>query len=288
MSATSARRSGFSVIELLVVISVIAVLAGILLAALSGVWSSGRMTDSTNRMRQIGTMMREYAIENRDQILPSQFNYANDPRPGKVRQYSSPAIGEQHKGTWTDILWVTNNLGAFPEAESTLGHDYRYDSPDQALYDLMGEYEDNPLRAAELNSQDTIGGGDPTPWGKGAQGQSLPGYFAANQFFNADAESSTFNGWWSMGQIKVPAKSMYLMDSWGGETIEDEPAYYLTDMEQPESLLQVDFRYNDLCLMLFLDGHVSPEARWPTLESLETKRTIRVRCLDRKSPGPCN
>ncbi len=49
--------------------------------------------------------------------------------------------------------------------------------------------------------------------------------------------------------------------------------------DDPDSTQQVDFRYNEYCLMLFLDGHVTPEAPWIDLDDLELNRKIRVRGL---------
>lgn len=78
-------RAGFTIVEILVVIGVIIVLAGILLPALVGVRKTGLMTKSMSNLKQISTWMRIYSTDNRDQILPSQFNYENNPNPGKVR-----------------------------------------------------------------------------------------------------------------------------------------------------------------------------------------------------------
>jgi hypothetical protein len=55
---------------------------------------------------------------------------------------------------------------------------------------------------------------------------------------------------------------------------------------------QVDFRYQDAALILFLDNHVKPEAQWENLDQLQGqgsgKRGIRVRELDSDtSPTLC-
>ena len=75
---------------------------------------------------------------------------------------------------------------------------------------------------------------------------------------------------------------MYLVDSFAGETIADEPPPFDTDPALDPSPLQVDFRYNGQCLMLFLDGHVRPEAAWRDLDELQTGRAIRVQDLDQR------
>ena len=46
---------------------------------------------------------------------------------------------------------------------------------------------------------------------------------------------------------------------------------------------EVDFRYTgDVCIMLFMDGHVTTEAKWTDLNELERGRQIRVRGLDQR------
>jgi prepilin-type N-terminal cleavage/methylation domain-containing protein len=291
MSARSIRRPGFTVTELLVVVAVIAVIMAILLPALAGVWKTGKMANSINNLKQIGEYMRMYSSDNREIVLPSQFDYSYPGETGvyrgKVRSDPNPQIGDQHQGTWTDILWTVFEMGVFPAAgaspPSGLNNDYRYDSPDKALYELstLGGPEEinNPLRSFVSNQQDVTGGTGMTPFGSGAQEAGLPGFFAANNFFNAAADSPTFNGWYTNGQIRVPERSMYLVDSFAGETIEDEPEPF--DNRPGSDTLEVEFRYpGPMCLMLYLDGHVGQESPWTELDTLESSpRNVIVRDL---------
>ncbi|MCH8314670.1 MAG: prepilin-type N-terminal cleavage/methylation domain-containing protein [Planctomycetes bacterium] len=83
------RRRGFTITELLVVIGLIVLLIGILLPALAAVKSGGLMTKSMANMRQIATWMRLYSSDNREFILPSQFDYSDNSYPGKVRSIIS-------------------------------------------------------------------------------------------------------------------------------------------------------------------------------------------------------
>ncbi|MCZ6734754.1 MAG: prepilin-type N-terminal cleavage/methylation domain-containing protein, partial [Planctomycetota bacterium] len=241
-------RRGFTLTELMVVIGIIVVLLGLLLPALAGVFSSGLMTKSMSNMRQIGQWMRMYSSDNREFIVPSQFNYEGNAYKGKVRSAASPPLGEQHKGTWSDILWTVFEGGVFPAAgvpvaDGGLGYDYRFDSPDKVLYEGdpavnndwkgLGDDLENPFRSAALNKRNApagsgtgpapIGDAGPTPFGSGAQEIGRPGYFAANNFFNADQEVDSEARFYTTGQIKAPERSMYLVDSVAGETIEDEP-----------------------------------------------------------------
>lgn len=277
----SQRTFGFTIVEMLVVIGVIVLLAGLLLPALNAVRKTGLMTKSMSNMKTVGQWMRMYSSDNREYIVPSQFDYSNNPNPGKVRQTAN--IGDEHKGTWADILWTVYYVSG-PNSTSPALIDYQYDSPDQAFYDNE-DWENNPMRSAAQNTRNAPQAVDaaslPRPYGPGPQYAGKPGYFAANNFFNSDEGSSTYNGWYVNGQIKAPDRSVYLVDSVAGEVIEDEPEPWFNDPQTAgERTLEVDFRYpGDVCLMLFLDGHVDPVAEWVDLMNLEDDRNTRVRDL---------
>lgn len=256
---------GFTMVELLVVVSVLALLIAILIPAIFGAAGAGIRTESLNNLRQIGQWSTQYSAENREFILPSQFDYSGNSFPGKVRDNAG------NVGTWSDIIWTLYVKGDFPDAVASQGHDYSHDSPDNALYDTNPDFN-NPLRSAEHNMMGGL--------------KAYPGFFAANQFFNAVPGSPTENGWWRIGQIATPANSLYLIDSFAGETIEDEAGYWGTSGAN----WQVDYRYAGDALILFLDGHTgstgeiaASEGSNPTdLEVLELERKIKVTALDRR------
>lgn len=290
-----------TLVEILVVVGVIAFLSGILLAALTAIKGSGEMAKSMNRMRQIAVWMQGYASDNRETILPSRFDYSANPHPGQVRSAPNPTLGDQYEGTWSDILWTVNEVGSFPGLEAGLGHDYRYDSPDTAVYAELGDYDQSPFRAAAPNRDQVAGGSGPRPFGCGAQEIGEPGYFAANDFFNArpDAPGATAAGRWiATGQIRAPDRGLYLVDSFAGEIIGGEAdvcdgtpigAEADFDFSAADAPGTVDFRYNGICLILFLDGHQAQEAQWTDIDDLEGDpgdptdhgRGIRIRNLTR-------
>ena len=74
---------------------------------------------------------------------------------------------------------------------------------------------------------------------------------------------------------------MYLVDSFYGETIAPTAASF-TVSPALNSTQEVDFRYTGLCLMLFLDGHVSPEGEWLDLADLQGDRAIKVQNLHQR------
>lgn len=311
---SSHSAAGFTMAEILVVIAVIAALIAILVPALQAAIRGSKMTASQSNMRQIHVFLQEYANLNRDTILPSQFDYSNSPYMGKVRStLGSDALGLPNQGTWTDILWTTFDLNNLPDAIASGA--YRYDSPDKEVYDnLVPGYDGSVLRSAMVNSHDyrlpngTLPGASlATPYGQGAAEEGLPGYFAANDFFDARPGAPDYvmpdpndpvidtpdNGrWYTMGEMKVPNRSMYLVDSLAGEVIyadpESTPKWAAFDCRVDVNAgdrfatTEVDFRYNGACLMLFLDGSIEPQSRWKNLDDLEDNRKVRVRWLDRR------
>ena len=74
MTDRSRSARGFTITELMVVIGVIIVMLGLLFPALAGFVKSSKMTKSMSNMRQIGTWISLYATDNREYIVPSQFN----------------------------------------------------------------------------------------------------------------------------------------------------------------------------------------------------------------------
>ena len=68
---TSHHRRGFSLVEGLVTIAVIAVLLGILLPAIAGVQHSARRAVCMSNLRQTGTLLQIYMDERSDGVLPA-------------------------------------------------------------------------------------------------------------------------------------------------------------------------------------------------------------------------
>lgn len=280
-SARTHHRSGFTMTEIMVVVGLIIVILAILLPALQGVRSQALMSASLSNMRQIHTWMQLYSTDNREIIVPSQFDYSTSTFPGKVRSQATSGFGGNgaHKGTWADILWAENKVAVFPEAiDLGLSHDYAYQVPDAELYEALGTIK-NPFRSAAKNSKNMLGlSADslPKPYGQGALEAGLPGFFAANNFFNATPSPDHPAGNWVVtGQIRAPDRSMYLVDSFVGMTIAPLPGPWDNTNNAVNRTIEVDFRYSGSALMLFLDGSASPIGMWETLADVEG-RGIRI------------
>ena len=65
-SESRSSRAGFTLVELLVVISIIALLIGLLLPALSAAREQARSTTCASGMRQVGIMLANYQAESKD------------------------------------------------------------------------------------------------------------------------------------------------------------------------------------------------------------------------------
>ncbi len=63
-------RPGFTIVEILVVISVIAILLALLLPVLGGIQSQGRKTQERNNLRQYGMSWELYSNQNNSSLLP--------------------------------------------------------------------------------------------------------------------------------------------------------------------------------------------------------------------------
>lgn len=287
---STAPRRGMSLVEILAVIGIILVLIAILLPGLSIARKNALWARSQSNLRQIHTYLIAYAGDHRETIVPAAFDYSSqiaDPRV-KVRTPSplgqNPPVGLPRQGSWSDILWTVNDLGALVDTEDPDSYNYRYDSPDRVYFEKNPDDTVSVFRSVAAITK-AVDGTDALPFGTGTQRTELgdPGYFAANEFFDvrpATVQNPGAGKWWVTGQIVRPAQSVYLVDSYGGEITQtsgsDADSYQID---------WIDHRYTgDVALLLCLDGHIESQPEWDSLRDLEELRQLRFRALDRQRP----
>jgi len=126
MKTTDLRKPGFTLIELLVVIAIIAILAAMLLPALSKAKSRAQTTSCFNNLKQLGICWHSYAHDNNDVLAPNNSVVAAPPVP-PLLQGASWALADPAKQMVQEGLLFDYNrsldIYRCPADRSTLGED---------------------------------------------------------------------------------------------------------------------------------------------------------------------
>jgi prepilin-type N-terminal cleavage/methylation domain-containing protein/prepilin-type processing-associated H-X9-DG protein len=103
------RNRGFTLVELLVVIGIIALLVGILLPVLSGARERANVVKCMANLRSIGQGFAIYLAENK-QVFPPAYIYKPGPGwSGKADSFPNPTFGYRH---WSWYIYGEQNVSA--------------------------------------------------------------------------------------------------------------------------------------------------------------------------------
>ena len=222
----------FTLVELLTVIAIISILAGLLLPALQRARQSAQAAKCVNSLKQIGLACQMYAGEY-DDWLPIG---------------ASAATSESGMGAcnWMQLLAFPTRSGILP-AESFVSNAAAV-PPAYAL-----AVQDQPRRAGSLFfcPSDRHADMGPNPGGYGTS----PSYFMNQHISQVNPANDR---WLRAAQIPTPSKTMLMIDAERPEGM----SYGLTVVvpytvnRQTDGNISLYFRHNNGVNALFVDGHV--------------------------------
>lgn len=150
----------FTLIELLVVIAIIAILAAILMPALSQARERSRTAACTNSLKQLGLAFAQY-LDSQNDWYPCHYPYVSSKSPGSHawrgqlgETKCAPFRRDKATGAFTDILRCPSHDWKSIRGSQLVGKNY---------YDYQGTYVVNNVRA------------DWTGYGLGASGEGAIG-----------------------------------------------------------------------------------------------------------------
>lgn len=171
---TNVHRPGFTIVEILVVIGIIALLIGILLPALSGVQKRSKKMTELNKIRNIGAAWSMYANSNADAALPGYLDHETEVNGSNVQdlwrvrfEYPIPPAPNASRQIPQDIAapWTWRLLKYL---------DYNYD--------LVWGYRNQPYDSETLIQEAALVASEPA--------------FGYNGYY--------VGGWWDVQSINTP------------------------------------------------------------------------------------
>ena len=130
------RRRGFTLVELLVVIAVIAILAALVLPAFNRGKEAARSTSCLNNLHQIGIGLQLYVSDNGNR-LPTLFDWSGREPPGAniphINRVLFPNVGSSNV-----FRCVSDRSGVFEQTGSSYSWNFLLNGQDADHPRLMG------------------------------------------------------------------------------------------------------------------------------------------------------
>lgn len=222
LRASKSRCSGFTLVELLVAIVIVAVLASIALAVGLKTQKKARETAALGAMRQVAAANGQYSVENMGKI--NTLRWVGDPEEGR------PFVGNSFWGRVQPYLFGQEQLGN----QKNLARQIR-----QNLETLFDTRNASAMQGTMLQGSKIY-----------HDGSGLPIPFAFNQ------ELYQWNQWKNVSRVGNTAGVVYMTYGFGLFNEEDGREYVErpTDGSKPSN--NIYFLDDKKAMVGFLDGHV--------------------------------
>jgi len=235
------RKHGFTLIKLLVVIAIIAILAAMLLPALSKAKIQAQKTNCMNNLKQIQLAWVMYAGENSDQIAPVSNHdspFPTDPliQPGAAEAQIYP--GNVNETTSTNVLFARLSL-LYPLEKSDILFKCPAD-PKKTMNNI-----DRTTRSYSVNG-----------WMNPTASTLESGYLHP---------TATYVVFRKQSDIRLPS-SLYIVHEESPGTINDD--WFVENPDAPTEWTDMPACYhNRTSMVLFSDGHAE-NRKWTDYEVL--------------------
>jgi prepilin-type N-terminal cleavage/methylation domain-containing protein/prepilin-type processing-associated H-X9-DG protein len=257
------NRPGFSLIELLVVVSIIAILAGMLLAAVQRVRVAADRVTCVNNMHQIGLGIQLYALQ-KGTYPPVRLCPNVDPNPGNPGYYCYGVPGDEGNPSGPEEKWwapYNNSTGSLATSPLTPAF-----IAANAQNFLLWSYVEKNERTFKCPEAIEIRTGSPYQYGYPLQiGYAMNastggpcGGYAPN--YGPAKPSNVTKG---TANVLIAWDHAHTPDCAGGEAYPRvmAPVSIVPQIHYPE-------RHNGIYNVLYCDGHVGPMQMSGMIQSL--------------------